>query len=45
MNVDELYPGHFLWLLKNGQTALNTAISNLKKPWPPPNFGHNYPHF
>tara|TARA_B100001971_G_C18211542_1_gene551033 strand:+ start:496 stop:1245 length:750 start_codon:yes stop_codon:yes gene_type:complete len=45
MNVDELYPGHFLWLLKNGQIALNTAIANLKKPWPPPNFGHNYPHF
>lgn len=45
LRVEELFPGHFLWTLRGGQEHLDKAINNLGRPFPPPNFGHAYPHF
>jgi len=41
--VDELYPGHMLWTLKEGQKHLLRAIENLSYGWIPPIGGHNHP--
>lgn len=41
--VDELYPGHMLWTLKEGQKHLLKAIENLSYGWVPPIGGHNHP--
>ncbi len=41
--VDELYPGHFLWTLREGQKHLEKAADNLTYGWVPPINGHNHP--
>jgi glyoxylase-like metal-dependent hydrolase (beta-lactamase superfamily II) len=43
LNVDELYPGHNLWTLKNGQMHLDKAVDNLTYGWVPPIGSHNHP--
>lgn len=41
--VDELYPGHMLWTLEEGQKHIIKAIDNLSYGWVPPIGGHNHP--
>ncbi len=41
--IDELYPGHMLWTLEEGQKHLMKAIDNLSYGWVPPIGGHNHP--
>lgn len=41
--IDELYPGHMLWTLKEGQKHVLKAIDNLSYGWIPPIGGHNHP--
>jgi glyoxylase-like metal-dependent hydrolase (beta-lactamase superfamily II) len=36
LNVVSLFPGHFMWTLKQGQSHLDTAIKNFKGAWLPP---------
>lgn len=43
LQVDELYPGHMLWTLREGQNHLDKAIDNLTYGWIPPIGGHNHP--
>ncbi len=45
LNIDSLFPGHYLWTLRDGQEHLDKAIENLKQPFVPPCFQHNHPHF
>jgi hydroxyacylglutathione hydrolase len=44
LGVEALFPGHFLWTLRNGQKHLDTAVENLKSAWVPPAWQHNHPH-
>ena len=41
--VEQLFPGHFMWTLRDGQTHLDAAIQNLKGAWLPPSWTHNHP--
>jgi hydroxyacylglutathione hydrolase len=41
--VDELYPGHGLWVLKEAQRYLDKAVDNLTYGWVPPIGSHNHP--
>lgn len=43
LGVNELYPGHGLWALKDGQRYLDKAVDNLTYGWVPPIGGHNHP--
>lgn len=43
LSVDELYPGHYLWALKNGQRHLDKAVDNMTYGWVPPIGSHNHP--
>ncbi|MCS7145144.1 MAG: MBL fold metallo-hydrolase [Aigarchaeota archaeon] len=45
LGVRMLFPGHFLFTLRDGQKHIDTAIDNLKKPWVPPAWQHNHPHY
>jgi glyoxylase-like metal-dependent hydrolase (beta-lactamase superfamily II) len=36
LDVELLFPGHFMWTLKDGQRHLDTAIKNFKGAWLPP---------
>lgn len=45
LGVKMLFPGHFLFTLKDGQSHIDTAINNLKSPWVPPAWQHNHPHY
>ena len=45
LGVEQLFPGHFLFTLRDGQRHLDTAINNLKSPWVPPAWLHNHPHY
>ncbi len=43
LDVVSLFPGHFMWTLKDGQSHLDTAIENFKGAWIPPAWTHNHP--
>jgi len=43
LNVDQLFPGHYLWTLREGQEHLNRAMDNLSYGWIPPVWGHIHP--
>ena len=43
LRVRELFPGHFLFTLRDGQTHLEKATKNLNGPWVPPAWQHNHP--
>jgi len=45
LGVDELYPGHGLWTLRDGQKHLDKALNNLSYGWVPPIGSHNHPVF
>ncbi|MEM1972453.1 MAG: MBL fold metallo-hydrolase [Nitrososphaerota archaeon] len=44
LGVEQLFPGHFLFVLRNGQKHIDTAVNNLKGPWIPPAWLHRHPH-
>jgi len=44
LGVEALFPGHFLWTLRDGQQHLDKAIANLQSAWVPPAWQHNHPH-
>lgn len=44
LGVEQLFPGHFLFVLRGGQRHLDIAINNLKNPWVPPAWLHRHPH-
>ena len=43
LSVVQLFPSHFMWTLKDGQSHLDTAIENFKAAWIPPVWTHNHP--
>lgn len=43
LKVGELYPGHGLWTLRDGQKHLDKAVDNLSYGWVPPIGSHNHP--
>jgi len=43
LGVDELYPGHYLWTIMEGQKHLDKAVDNLSYGWVPPIGSHNHP--
>jgi len=43
LGVDQMFPGHYLWTLKDGQKHLDKAVDNLSYEWIPPMGGHNHP--
>ena len=45
LGVEKLFPGHFLFTLRNGQKHIDKAIENLRKPWVPPAWQHQHPHY
>ncbi len=45
LGVEKLFPGHYLFVLRDGQRHLDIAINNLKNPWVPPAWLHRHPHF
>jgi glyoxylase-like metal-dependent hydrolase (beta-lactamase superfamily II) len=42
LNVTALFPGHFMWTLKEGQSHLDRAIENFKGAWLPPAWTHKH---
>jgi glyoxylase-like metal-dependent hydrolase (beta-lactamase superfamily II) len=44
LGVEALFPGHFLWTLRDGQTHLDKAVDNLKLAWVPPAWEHHHVH-
>jgi glyoxylase-like metal-dependent hydrolase (beta-lactamase superfamily II) len=44
LGVERLFPGHFLFVLKGGQSHIEQAIKNFKGPWIPPAWLHRHPH-
>lgn len=44
LGVKALFPGHFLWTLRDGQRHLDIAVTNLQSAWVPPSWQHNHPH-
>jgi glyoxylase-like metal-dependent hydrolase (beta-lactamase superfamily II) len=44
LEVASLFPGHFMWTLKDGQTHLDQAIENFTQAWVPPAWTHLHPH-
>lgn len=45
LNVTALFPGHFMWTLKDGQSHLDKAIENFKGAWLPPAWTHKHPFY
>lgn len=45
LNVVSLFPGHFMWTLKDGQRHLDRAIENFKGAWLPPAWTHKHPFY
>ena len=45
LRIDALLPGHFLWILQEGQEHLDKAIQNLKLAWVPPSWSHQHSLF
>jgi glyoxylase-like metal-dependent hydrolase (beta-lactamase superfamily II) len=43
LGVEQLFPGHYTFTLREGQVHLDKAVANLKLPWVPPVWGHNHP--
>ncbi|MDG6990073.1 MAG: MBL fold metallo-hydrolase [Nitrososphaerota archaeon] len=43
LKVERLFPGHFSWTLKRGQSHLDAAVENFKGAWLPPAWTHNHP--
>lgn len=43
LGAEKLFPGHFLFTLRNGQSHVDQAIENLKLPWVPPSWQHRHP--
>jgi hydroxyacylglutathione hydrolase len=44
LGVERLFPGHFMFVLKGGQSHIDQAIKNLRSPWVPPAWLHRHPH-
>ena len=44
LNVTSLFPGHFMWTLKDGQQHLDRAIKNFEGVWLPPAWMNTHPH-
>jgi len=44
LGVDMLFPGHYMWSLRNGQSHLDAAIEALSEAWVPPSWQHHHPH-
>jgi len=45
LGVEQMFPGHFMFVLRNGQKHIDQAIANLKSPWVPPAWLHRHPHY
>jgi len=45
LGVEALFPGHFLWTLRGGQTHLDRAVENLSLAWVPPAWQHQHAHY
>lgn len=43
LDVDALFPGHYIWTLRDGQEFLDRAIENLQQAWVPPAWRHMHP--
>ena len=43
LGVEQLFPGHFMWTLRDGQEHLDTAIRNFEGAWLPPAWTMHYP--
>ncbi len=43
LSVEQLFPGHFMWTLKDGQSHLDSAVEYFKDAWIPPVWTHNHP--
>jgi hydroxyacylglutathione hydrolase len=43
LGVEQLFPGHFMFTIRGGQSHLDKAVANLKMPSVPPVWGHNHP--
>lgn len=43
LGVEQLFPGHFMWTLRDGQAHLDMAIQNFRGAWLPPAWTHNHP--
>jgi hydroxyacylglutathione hydrolase len=43
LGVEQLFPGHFMFTLRDGQSHLDKAVENLSLPFVPPVWGHNHP--
>jgi len=41
LGVEQLFPRHFLFVLRGGQKHIDTAINNLKNPWVSPAWLHS----
>jgi glyoxylase-like metal-dependent hydrolase (beta-lactamase superfamily II) len=44
LGVERLFPGHFLFTLRDGQAHIDRAVENLSSPWVPPAWLHSHPH-
>jgi glyoxylase-like metal-dependent hydrolase (beta-lactamase superfamily II) len=44
LKVERLFPGHFVWVLRDGQKHLDQAIENFKQAWVPPAWTHLHHH-
>lgn len=44
LGVVALFPGHFMWTLKEGQAHLDKAIENFSQAWVPPAWTHLHSH-
>jgi len=44
LEVEALFPGHYLWTLHGGQAHLDQAVRNMAEAWVPPAWQHNHFH-
>jgi len=44
LGVEMLFPGHYMWSLRDGQSHLDSAIRALAEAWVPPAWQHHHPH-
>jgi glyoxylase-like metal-dependent hydrolase (beta-lactamase superfamily II) len=44
LQVAALFPGHYLWTIRDGQSHLDQAVENMSQAWVPPAWQHMHPH-
>jgi glyoxylase-like metal-dependent hydrolase (beta-lactamase superfamily II) len=44
LSIVSLFPGHFMWTLRDGQSHLDKAVKNFEEAWVPPAWTHMHPH-